>query len=626
MIGDSPSDCDGRSSAPFDSRVKRGAVGTIRAGFEQAPALGRGLMLTFGLAVVGAAGRVTIPVLLQQSIDRGIDASGVRLDFIGVIGAMAAVVVVAAAAAQRAAVFRLGSRAEEGLYALRVRLFDHIHRLSLADHNEEKRGALVSRVTSDIETLTMFFAWGALSWLLNLSLMVVVAGVMLAYDWVLAVVVFAVVAPLLYVLRYLQRRLVREYDNVRRENAEMLSTIGEAVSGVETLQAYDAIDGQRQKVELRTKERARTSIRAGVIGAFLFPSGEVFSVLAVVAVVGAGVARGASAGLSAGALIGFLFLTYRFLEPIAEFTEIIDHTQTAVAGLRRVLGVLDTPIGPPPPLDPVSLPTGDLDICFEDVTFAYPAREGGELEEPIISRLHLTITAGTNVAFVGESGSGKTTIARLIARLADPTAGRITLGGVSLTKVDNDELRRRLTVVPQEPFLFAGSIADNLRFVDDTASDADLRRIFEVLDCTDWLDSLPSGLDTFVGQRGAGLSAGERQLVALVRASMVDPDVLILDEATSSVDPVTEMRLSRALGRLSEGRTTISIAHRLSTASRADRVIVVESGRIAGDGSHVDLLANNSDYRRMYDAWVRATEAGEHPEVIRGQRDAGRDT
>jgi ATP-binding cassette subfamily B protein len=484
----------------------------------------------------------------------------------------------------------------------------------------------VSRVTSDIETLTMFFAWGALSWLLNLSLMVVVAGVMLAYDWVLAVVVFAVVAPLLYVLRYLQRRLVREYDNVRRENAEMLSTIGEAVSGVETLQAYDAIDGQRQKVAIRTKERARTSIRAGVIGAFLFPSGEVFSVLAVVAVVGVGVARGASAGLSAGALIGFLFLTYRFLEPIAEFTEIIDHTQTAVAGLRRVLGVLDTPIGPPPPLDPVSLPTGDLDICFEDVTFAYPAREGGELEEPIISRLHLTITTGTNVALVGESGSGKTTIARLIARLADPTAGRITLGGVSLTKVDNDELRRRLTVVPQEPFLFAGSIADNLRFVDDTASDADLRRIFDVLDCTDWLDSLPAGLDTFVGQRGAGLSAGERQLVALVRASMVDPDVLILDEATSSVDPVTEMRLSRALGRLSEGRTTISIAHRLSTAARADRVIVVESGRIAGDGSHVDLLANNSDYRRMYDAWVRATEAGEHPGVIRGQRDAGRDT
>lgn len=617
MVG-SPSDRDTRGAAAFDSRVRRGAVGTIRAGFEQAPALGRGLMFTFGLAVVGAAGRVTIPVLLQQSIDRGIDASGVRLGFIGVIGAVAAVVVVVAAVAQRAAVFRLGSRAEEGLYALRVRLFDHIHRLSLADHNEEKRGALVSRVTSDIETLTMFFAWGALSWLLNLSLMVVVAGVMLAYDWALAVVVFAVVAPLLYVLRYLQRRLVREYDNVRRENAEMLSTIGEAVSGVETLQAYDAIDGQRKKVAVRTKERARSSIRAGVIGAFLFPSGEVFSVLAVVAVVGVGVARGAQAGLSAGALIGFLFLTYRFLEPIAEFTEIIDHTQTAVAGLRRVLGVLDTPIGPPPPLDPVSLPTGDLDIRFEDVTFAYPAREGGELDEPIISRLHLTIAAGTNVALVGESGSGKTTIARLIARLADPTAGRITLGGVSLTRVDNDQLRRRLTVVPQEPFLFAGTIADNLRFVDDTASDGDLRRIFDVLDCGDWLDSLPSGLDTSVGQRGAGLSAGERQLVALVRASMVDPDVLILDEATSSVDPVTEMRLSRALGRLSEGRTTISIAHRLSTAARADRVIVVESGRIAGDGTHVDLLANNPGYRRMYDAWVQATEAGDPPGAIRG--------
>jgi ATP-binding cassette subfamily B protein len=608
-MSDQVGDGDTERAAVFTQRVRRGAVGTIRAGFEQAPALSRGLLLTFVLAVVGAAGRVTIPVLLQQSIDRGITSSGVRLGFVTKLGAAAALIVVVAAVAQRAAVFRLGSRAEEGLYSLRVRLFDHIHRLSLADHNEEKRGALVSRVTSDIETLTTFFAWGALSWLLNLSLMVVVASVMLAYDWVLAIVVFAVVAPLLYVLRYLQRRLVREYDNVRRENAEMLSAIGEAVSGVETLQAYDAIEVQKAKVAVKTKERARTSIRAGIIGAFLFPSGEVFSVFAVVAVVGVGVSRGAQAGLSSGALIGFLFLTYRFLEPIAEFTEIIDHTQTAVAGLRRVLGVLDTPIGPPPAMHPVSLPDGTLDIRFENVSFAYPSRESGYLEDPILSDLSFAIPAGTNVALVGESGSGKTTIARLVARLVDPTAGRITLGGVDLTKVNNDQLRRRLTVVPQEPFLFAGTIADNLRFIDDTASDEELRQLFEVLDCGDWFDSLPAGLRTPVGQRGSGLSAGERQLVALIRASMVDPDVLILDEATSSVDPVTEMRLSRALGRLSQGRTTISIAHRLSTAARADRVLLVENGRISGDGSHANLLAGNLDYRRMYDAWVRATES-----------------
>jgi putative ABC transport system ATP-binding protein len=224
--------------------------------------------------------------------------------------------------------------------------------------------------------------------------------------------------------------------------------------------------------------------------------------------------------------------------------------------------------------------------------------------------LSLVIASGTNVALVGESGSGKTTMARLIARLIDPTRGRILLGGVNLMRVENEELRRRLTVVPQEPFLFAGSIADNLRFVDERASDADLRALFERLDCSEWLDSLPNGLNTNVGQRGAALSAGERQLVALVRASIVDPDVLILDEATSSVDAITEVRLSRALARLSAGRTTISIAHRLSTAARADRVILVEDGRIVGDGAHGELVATNDAYREMYEAWVRATEAG----------------
>ena len=325
-------------------------------------------------------------------------------------------------------------------------------------------------------------------------------------------------------------------------------------------------------------------------------------------------ASGPDAGLTAGALIGFLFLTYRFLEPIAEFTEIIDHTQTAVAGLRRVLGILDTPIGPPPPEFPIPLPSGRLDIRFEDVTFAYPSREDSREdsreEEPILRGLSLAIASGTNVAFVGESGSGKTTMARLIARLVDPTRGRIVLGGVNLIRVENEELRRRLTVVPQEPFLFAGTIADNLRFVDERASDADLRALFDRLDCSEWLDSLPHGLNTYVGQRGAALSAGERQLVALVRASMVDPDVLILDEATSSVDAITEVRLSRALARLSAGRTTISIAHRLSTAARADRVILFEEGRIVGDGAHRELVETNDTYGEMYEAWVRATEAG----------------
>lgn len=586
---------------------RRGAVDTIRAGIAQAPALGKGLGLTFVLALVGAAGRVTVPVVMQQAIDNGIIGNAVRVDYIVQLCVVAAVVVSIAALSQRMAVYRLGSSAEEGLYGLRVRLFDHIHRLSLADHNDERRGALVARVTSDIETLTMFFAWGGLAWMLDLSLMFVVACVMLAYDWVLALVAFAVVAPLILVLRLVQKRLVRAYDGVRTNNAGMLSRMSETVSGVETLQAYDAVEPALVRVEEATAKRSKTSIRAGIIGAFLFPSGEVFSVFTVVAVVGIGVWRGEAAGLSAGALVGFMFLTYRFLEPIAEFTEVIDQTQTAVAGLRRVLGILDTPIGPPPAVDPVPLPAGQLGISLIEVAFAYAPREEEVAPTQVLSALTLTIPPSQHVALVGESGSGKTTIARLIARLADPTSGRVVIGGVNLKHVANDDLRRRLTVVPQEPFLFADTISYNLRFARPDATDADLSLAVQRLGLEDWVNALPDGLETQVGQRGQALSAGERQMVALLRASLVSPDVLILDEATSSVDALTEVRLSRALEKLASNRTTISIAHRLSTAARADRVIVLSSGKVVEDGPHAELMERAGEYRRMYDSWLAAT-------------------
>ena len=591
---------------------RRGAVDTIRAGIAQAPALGRGLAVTFLLALLGAVGRASLPIVIQLAIDNGLDAGlddgNVRVDYIVRLCAIAAAIIIAAAVCQRTAVYRLGTAAEEGLYGLRVRLFDHIHRLSLADHNEERRGALVARVTSDIETLTMFFAWGGLAWMLDLSLMFVVACVMLAYDWVLAVVAFAVVAPLIIVLRFVQAKLVRAYDKVREDNAQMLSLMSETVSGAETLQAYDSVEPAIERLEQATQRRAKSSVRAGVIGAFLFPSGEVFSVFTVVAVVGIGVWRGTDAGLSAGALVGYMFLTYRFLEPIAEFTEVIDQSQTAVAGMRRVLGILDTPIGPPPAENPVALPVGRLGVALHDVTFAYAPRDD-ESPANVLTHLQLTIPPGQHVALVGESGEGKTTVARLVARLADPTAGRVTIGAVNLRHVANDDLRRRLTVVPQEPFLFAETIAYNLRFAKPDATDAELAGAVRTLELDDWVAGLAQGLDTPVGQRGQALSAGERQMVALLRASLVNPDVLILDEATSSVDALTEVRLARALRKLSEGRTTISIAHRLSTAARADRVVVMAYGRVVEDGSHDALMALDGEYRRMYDAWLAATRA-----------------
>ncbi len=585
------------------------AVETIGKGVRAAPALRIGFVTTLGLAMVGAAGRVVIPILVQQAIDRGLSADGVKVGTVTNLAIIAFVVICIATWAQRTAVYRLGQRSEEALYSLRVSLFEHIHRLSIADHSEERKGALVARVTSDVETLAQFFQWGGLAWLLDGTLMLLVAGVMLAYDWALAVVAFVVAAPLAFVLQRVQRHLVQAYDSARAENAQVMTQISEVVAGAETLRSYGAGEHYAEQVKAASHQRSNSFIRAGTIGAFLFPSGEVFGVLTVSAVVVTGLVRGPGSGLTAGAMVGFLFLTYRFLEPIAEFTEVLDQTQTAVAGMRRVLGVLEIPIGPPEPQVPMTLAPGALAVTIDRVDFSYRTR-GDSDEPPVLTGVSVHIPAGQQVAVVGETGSGKTTLGRLVARLADPSAGSVLVGGVPLTRVSNADLRTRLTVVPQEPFLFEGTIAANLRFAKPDLSPADLERAIADLDLDDWLDTLPDGIDTEVGERGNQLSAGERQLVALIRASLVDPDVLVLDEATSSVDALTEVRLARALERLASGRTTIAIAHRLSTAARADRVLVLEHGRLVEDGPHSDLILLEGAYSRMFEAWVAATSAG----------------
>ncbi len=589
------------------------AVHTINRGLQEAPVLRQGLALTWCLAAVGATGRVVVPILMQQAIDKGITGDeGVDVAFVGTLCAIAAVALMIAAVAQRTAVVRLGQRSEQALYHLRARLIAHIHRLSLADHNEERRGALVARVTSDIETLAQFFQWGGLAWLLDGPLVLMVGAVMLAYDWILAIVAFAVAAPLAIVLRIVQRHLVAAYDRARERNGEMLAAVTEVVTGAETIRAYGAGDTLGAEADATVTERQQAQIRANVIGAFLFPSGEVFSALTIATVVVVGVLRGPSSGLTAGAMIGFVFLTYRFLEPVAEFTEVLDQTQTAVAGMRRVLGVLDLPVGPPPPAAPRPLPPGPLDIDIRDVTFAYPSRGmTTEVDAAVLRHISAHIPAGQQVALVGATGSGKTTLGRLIARFADPTIGQIRLGGVPLHDVANEELRDRLVVVSQEPFLFDDTMAANVGFGQPGTSIDDMEVVVARLDVGDWVESLPDGLMTAVGERGEQLSAGERQLVALLRAGVADPDVLVLDEATSSVDALTEVRISRALTHLAEGRTTIAIAHRLSTAARADRVLVLDDGRLVEDGHHDELVAGGGTYARLYAAWMHATTTGQ---------------
>ena len=502
----------------------------------------------------------------------------------------------------RAASYRLSVRSERALYDLRERLIGHIHRLSLADHSEERRGGLVARVTSDIETLAQFFQWGGMSWMRNSALMLIVSIVMLAYDPLLACVAFTVALPLALVLRAVQRRLVVAHGEARERNGEMLGAIAEVVSGAASIRAYQAGEYMGSIVSEATDRKARQQIRAAWYGAFLFPSGELFSVFTVSAVVVVGVWRGSAGGLTAGAIVGFIFLTYRFLEPVAEFTEIIDQTQTAVAGLRRVLSVLDMPVGPPASDDPVGLPAGSLGLEIDDVTFRYP-----NTTVDVLRNVSISIPAGQQVAMVGETGSGKSTLGRLVARFADPTGGRIAIGDVDLMDAEPGELRKRLVVVSQEPFLFDDTILANIGFARPDKSAEDIAAVIADLGATEWIDALDHGVFTRVGERGEGLSAGERQLIALVRAGLADPDVLILDEATSSVDALTEVRIARALERLAVGRTTIAIAHRLSTAARADRVLVLDDGVLVEDGHHDELVAADGVYRRLHDAWISAT-------------------
>ncbi|HEX9993604.1 MAG TPA: ABC transporter ATP-binding protein [Acidimicrobiales bacterium] len=601
-----------------------GALSVLRRGWAASPELRRGAGATVALALVAGGGRVVVPILTQQVVDRGFDDAGADIGLIASFGAVGVVLVVVTMLANRATQTRLASTSEEALYGLRVRAFRHIHRLPVAYHTEEHRGALVSRVTSDVETLSQFFSWGGVAWIVNSAVMLAVVATMAAYDWRLTLLSIAVVLPLALVLKLLQKHLVARYDLVRVRVGEMLTAVSESVMGAAVVRGYGVQERTNAKVERTVEEHRRSMIRAGSLGALLFPSGEVFSVLTIAAVITTGVAIGPEGGLTAGELIAFVFLVTLFLEPVAEFTELLDWTQTAVAGWRRVLDVLDTPIDVADPEAGRTLPPGPPEIRLERVSYAYRPVEVplAEEEAPVVRvapaepvwavrDVTATIEPASRVALVGATGSGKSTLAKLLTRLADPTEGRILVHGVDLREVSFASLRSSLVLVPQETFLFDDTITANVRFANEWASDDDVRLAFVELGLEPWVAGLPEGLATRVGERGEHLSVGERQLVALARAYLSNPTCLLLDEATSAVDPATETRLTRALESLSRGRTSITIAHRLATAEHADVILVMDGGRLVERGTHQELLALGGVYAGLHASWVRGTASAE---------------
>ncbi|WP_334144488.1 ABC transporter ATP-binding protein [Rhabdothermincola sp.] len=579
-----------------------GAVQVLRRGLAISPELRRGLRFTVLMALAGAVGRIAVPVLIQQILDEGVTGSGgLRAGFVLSACGVTLLVVVAVMAISRITYIRLVQSAEAMLRSLRVRAFAHIHRLSVADHDEAKRGVLTARVTSDIETIARFAQWGGIAWIVNTIVILGVLAVMAVYSWQVALLVIVVFAPMLPVMRALQRRQLRAYDQVRTRVGETMSAISESIMGAGVVRAYGIGGRVRERVHGAIDRQYRSEVRAARYFALLFPLGDIFGGTALAAVVAAGAWFGPGWGLNVGSLVACLFLVNLILGPIAELGEILDQTQTALSGWRKVLDVLDLPIDVPEPDPGVALPGGPLDVRVEDLSFAY--REGGR----VLHGVSVEIPAGADVAVVGETGSGKTTFAKLLCRLADPTDGRILVGGVDLRQVAPGSRHDAIRLVPQDGFLFDTSIRENVRMGRAGAGDGEVEEVFRRLGLDEWLARLPAGLDTMVGERGEHLSVGERQLVALARAAVANPGLLILDEATSAVDPETERAITTALARLAQGRTTVSVAHRLSTAEAADVVLVFDAGRIVEQGSHAELVASGGRYAELYESWLGNT-------------------
>lgn len=590
-----------------------GVLGTLRRGVQVSPQLVQGLWLTFVLAVLAAAGKVVVPVAVQQVMDTGLLAEGgpdVRR--VVTLVTLAAVALLAGGLCSALVNVRLFRASEAGLAQLRVRAFRHVHDLSVLTQNTERRGSLVSRVTSDVDTISMFVQWGGIMLLVSTLQVAVATALMAVYSWQLTVLVWLCFGPLALALRPLQRRVNVAYTRVRERVGAMLGAVSEAVVGAETIRAYGVQRRVQRTVDGRIDATRDAMVRAQNTVAVVFSSGVLVANLVLAVVVVAGTALGAAGDLSVGRLLAFLFLVQLFTGPVQQATEVLNELQNAVAGWRRVLGIIDTPVQVADP-GPRGVPSqrGPAQVELRGVGFAYP---GGP---PVLHDVDLSLPAGRSVAVVGATGSGKTTIAKLVTRLMDPTSGAVLLDGADLRTVSTDHLRRRVVMVPQEGFLFDSTLADNLLYglrpgpdgatPDRAAAEPQLRAALEELGIADWAQELPSGLDTPVGQRGEALSAGERQLVALTRAYLADADLLVLDEATSAVDPATEVRIARALDSLTSGRSTLTIAHRLSTAEAADLVVVVDSGRVVEVGPHEQLVARDGVYAAMHRAWVSQT-------------------
>jgi ABC-type multidrug transport system fused ATPase/permease subunit len=546
------------------------------------------------LVQTGAA--LAMPYLVKVAIDEGVVPKDLAvINRVTLVFLVLAGVQFVAGRYEIEAVARAGQRV---LFAVRTKLFRHLQTLSLDFYERERTGRLVARMTADIDAMSELVTDGLVTLVTGLITMVGVAVILVVMDWKLALATL-VVAPLIGLAASFWRRSSADaYRQVRETHSVVTVQLQESLAGVRAIQSFRRERATAARLAEANHAEQVAHWRTIGLASFFFPGIEFLGTAAIVVVLGVGGQRVLAGDLEIGVLAAFLLYLRNLFDPVQQLSELYDSFQSATAGAERVGTVLAEQPSVREDPDPVSLPAPRGDVRLEDVCFSYD--EGLE----ILHDLDLRVDAGATLALIGPTGAGKSTVAKLIARFYDPKGGRVTLDGVDLRQVRLTDLRRAMGYVPQEGFLFSGTVLDNIRFGKPDATRAEVEAAARAVGADQVIGVLPDGYDTHVGERGALLAAGERQLVAFARAWIADPALLILDEATSNLDAASEGRITDALQRLRSGRTTIIIAHRLSTIAQADQIAVVEDGRVVESGPPDELRVRGGRFADLYDRWV----------------------
>ena len=537
------------------------------------------------------------PALVRYGIDHGVNAkppSARKLNMaaIGYVGV--SVLALVLARTQILLVTRVG---EKFLRDLRVRVFAHIQDMSMAFFDKEQTGKLVARMTSDIDSLQELVQMGLVMFVTNTLLLAFSVVVLLAMSPVMSLICLVSLPVVILASIRFQRDSNQAYLAVRDRIGQTLSTLQEGLSGIRVIQAFGREDAQARRFSKFNDAQLDAQLRAVKISARYFPVIEFAGVATTAAVVGIGGILVHRDYVTVGTVAAFVLYMANLFEPIQQLSQLFNLVQSAGAALAKLYALLDTKTPLPQRVGAVDLPARGA-VKARGVGFSYDG------EHRVLGDVDIVVAPGERLALVGPTGAGKSTLAKLLARLYDPTEGSISFGGVDLRDATLSSLRERIVVVPQEGYLFHGSILDNVRIGRRGATDEEVIDALKRIGVHDRFAAMPEGLETEVRERGSRLSAGERQLVSLARAALANPEVLVLDEATSSLDPGTEADVEQAMTALMEGRTSIVIAHRLSTAERADRVAVVDAGGIAEIGTHEDLLARQGRYAGLYESWA----------------------